>query len=469
MTTTPEQIDLWRSAPTETQRLEFKEAKKQFDNRKLYKYCDALANEGGGHLLLGIADKPPRPVVGTAAFSNPKEMEQKLFEAIGFRVDIEEVVHPDGRVLVFHIPPRPRGTAYHLGGAYLMRSGESLVPMSEDQLRRIFAEGGPDGLEQTSTEDVSAQDVIELLDTQTFFELLGLPYPSDREGVLARLIQERLIDETAKGYSIRRLGAMLLAKRLSDFPDIARKAPRVVVYSGSSKTATRLDQTAADGYAIGFQDLVQFVMSQLPQNEVIEDALRKSVKLVPEVTIRELVANALIHQDFKISGMSVMIEVYEDRVEISSPGEPLVPVERFIDGYQSRNERLADLMRRFSICEEKSSGIDKVIQAVEAYQLPAPEFRTGFRRTEAILHGPRPFDEMDRSARVRACYQHCSLRYVLHQSMTNQTLRERFHLPPEKMSLVSQVISATMDAGMIKLLAPEKPSTRYRSYIPIWA
>ncbi|MBI3325766.1 MAG: ATP-binding protein, partial [Nitrospinae bacterium] len=148
MTTTPGQIDLWRQSPSEHQRLEFKEAKTQFDNRRLYQYCVALANEGGGRLVLGVADKPPRPVVGTQAFRDPAVMAEKLFQAIGFRVDIEEVVHADGRVLVFDIPSRPRGTAYHLEGAYLMRSGESLVPMSEDQLRRIFTEGGPDWLEE---------------------------------------------------------------------------------------------------------------------------------------------------------------------------------------------------------------------------------------------------------------------------------------------------------------------------------
>ena len=99
----------------------------------------ALANEGGGKLILGVADKPPRPVVGTNAFRDPVAMAEKLFHAIGFRVDIEEVLHPDGRVLVFHIPSRPRGTAYHLGGVYLMRVGQSLCPMSEDQLRQIFS------------------------------------------------------------------------------------------------------------------------------------------------------------------------------------------------------------------------------------------------------------------------------------------------------------------------------------------
>ena len=117
MATTPEQIDLWRQAASEHQRLEFKEAKTQLDNNKLFMYCVALANEGGGHLLLGIADSPPRPVVGTQAFNNPVGMAAKLYQTLGFRVDIEEVSHPDGRVVVFHIPPRPRGTAYDFKGA----------------------------------------------------------------------------------------------------------------------------------------------------------------------------------------------------------------------------------------------------------------------------------------------------------------------------------------------------------------
>jgi predicted HTH transcriptional regulator len=161
MATTPEQIDLWRQSTSEHQRLEFKEAKTQFDNTKLYEYCVALSNEGGGYLLLGVANKPPRPVVGTQAFNNTVAMEEKIFQAIGFRVDIEEVIHPDGRVLVFHIPSRPRGTAYHLDGKYLMRSGEALVPMTEDQLRKIFAEGGPDWLEEQSLSGIDAQQVVE--------------------------------------------------------------------------------------------------------------------------------------------------------------------------------------------------------------------------------------------------------------------------------------------------------------------
>lgn len=467
--TTPEQINLWRQAPSEHQRLEFKEAKNQFNFGKLQQYCVALANEGGGTLLLGVADKPPRLVVGSQAFPDTVKAAQDLFQAIGFRVDVEAVAHPDGRVVVFHIPSRPRGTAYHLDGKYLMRAGEALVPMSEDQLRRIFAEGEPDWLEEHSAAGQDAQQVVELLDTQTFFELLKLPYPTDRAGVIDRLLRERLVDELGGAYAIRRLGALLLARRLEDFPDLARKVPRVVVYTGNSKLETRLDQSGTKGYAVGFQGLVQSVMNQLPQNEVIEDALRKAVKLVPEVVVRELTANALIHQDFGVGGASAMIEVYTNRVEFSNPGEPIVPVERFIDGYQSRNERLADLMRRFGICEEKSSGIDRVIQAAEIYQLPAPDFHAAHRRTVVTLYGPKPFEEMDRNDRVRACYQHCALKWVMSEKMTNQSLRERFHLGEDKAATASQIIAATIEVGMIKSDESMGKSRKFARYLPFWA
>jgi ATP-dependent DNA helicase RecG len=263
--------------------------------------------------------------------------------------------------------------------------------------------------------------------------------------------------KAADGYSLQRLGALLLAKKLEDFPDLVRKAPRVVVYSGTSKTETRLDQTGTRGYAVGFQGLVRFVMTQLPQNEIIEDALRKEVKLVPEVAIRELVANALIHQDLRVPGASVMVEIYADRVEISNPGEPVVPVERFIDGYLSRNERLADLMRRMGICEEKSSGIDRVIEAAEVYQLPAPDFRVGHRRTSVAIYGPRAFEHMDRADRVRACYQHCALRWVMSGRMTNESLRRRFLLPENKRAVTSQIIAATIEVRKVCAVLGVRP------------
>ena len=162
-------------------------------------------------------------------------------------------------MLVFHIPSRPQGTPCNVDGAYLMRSGESLVPMTPDCLRAIFDEGKPNWLEEHSKSGLDAQQVVELLDTQTFFELLRLPYPKDRSGVIERLRQLELIDLDDSCYAIRRIGALLLAKRLDQFPELSRKAPRVITYSGTSKMETASDFPGNKGYAVGFRGLVTFV------------------------------------------------------------------------------------------------------------------------------------------------------------------------------------------------------------------
>lgn len=472
---TLETLDKWLLVPTETETLEFKEAKQQFDSTKLLKYCVALANERGGYIVLGVTDKRPRKVVGSLAWSTAEDLNKikaYIVEKLRFRVDATELQHPDGRVLVFEVPTRPVGQPLAFDGAYLMRAGEDLVPMTPDVLKSIFAEDQQDWFSQSAQCNTSPDNVIALLDTQTYFELLEIPYPTSRDAVLERLQSQYLIKQTAQGWTITNLAAILLAKKLDSFsPALARKAPRIVIYEGINKLQTRVEKTDNRGYAVGFDGLVDFVHSAAPQNRFIEEVVREEVKMFPKQALRELIANALVHQDFLVTGTSVMIEMYSDRIEISNPGIPPIKVERFIDEYRSRNEQLADLMRRFGICEEKGSGIDKVVSAAEEFQLPAPDFRVGETRTTAVLFAHQDFADMSKSDRIRACYQHCCLLYVSNQRMSNQTLRERFRLSESKAKavIVSQIIGATKEAGLIKTDESESSSTRYARYLPFWA
>lgn len=463
-------LNHWLIHNPENEHLEFKEAQQKYDIEKLMKYCVALANEGGGHLILGVSDKRPRRVVNTRAFINLADIKARILNQLHFRVDVTELNHPDGRVLVFDIPPRPIGHPVHFEGAYLMRAGEALVPMTPDQLRRIISEGDPNWFMKTAKQGVSSSEVIALLDTQAYFDLLKQPYPRTQESVLERLAGEKLITAKKADWEISNLAAILLAKRLDTFfPELARKAVRVVIYDGFNKLYTREEKLITQGYAVGFEYLVDFVHSAAPKNHFIEQLLRNEVKMFPKQALRELIANALVHQDFQISGASVMIEMYSDRIEISNPGIPSITVERFIDEYRSRNEQLADLMRRLGICEEKGSGIDKVVQAAEIYQLPAPDFRVGETRTIAILFAHQEFSEMSKADRVRACYQHTCLQYLSNKRMSNQTLRDRFKLPESKSATVSLVISAAKEDGLIKPDDSDTGSTRYARYLPFWA
>ncbi|HEY1954048.1 MAG TPA: ATP-binding protein [Polyangiaceae bacterium] len=469
MNITLDELDQWLASPSEDEHLEFKEAKNQFDTNKLYDYCVALANEGGGKLVLGVTDKRPRRVVGSQAFLNTGDIATKILERLHFRVDVTALAHPTGRVVVFAIPPRPHGEARHHDGRYVMRSGDSLVPMSPDQLRRIHDEGKPDWSMRPARETCSADNVIALLDAQTYFELMHQPYPANRDGVLSQFEHEQFIVRRGATWTINNLGAILFAKKLDAFDLLARKAPRVIVYEGTGKLNTRIDRPGGFGYAVGFKNLVAFISQNTTRNEAIEQALRREVKMYPELAIRELVANALIHQDFDQSGSSVMFELYDDRFELSNPGEPTVPTSRFIDRNRSRNERVADVMRRLGMCEEKGSGIDRVIAEVEVYQLPAPDFRIAGDQTSVVLFAPKPFESMDGEERVRAAYQHASLRYVMNQRLTNQSLRERFKLPDSKAETMSRVIRDAIDARQIKPDDPTSGSKRFAKYVPFWA
>jgi ATP-dependent DNA helicase RecG len=468
MAITMEEFDRILQAPSENELLEFKEAKQKFDFGKLCGYCVAIANEGNGKLILGVTDKPPRQVVGTNAHKDLEKVKHDVYEALRISVQIDELNRSDGRVLVFHIPSRPRGVPYHYEGKYLMRSGASLVPMTEDRLRAIFAEGNLEWTQQFAREGCTTAEIKQLLVTERYFTLLDLPEPTGDDAVIERFEKEKLIVNQANGWAVTNLGAILFAKRLDDFDGLQRKSPRIVVYKGKGKLETQSDTPTSEGYAVGFEEWMRKIMSSLT-SEVIEGAFRKERKIFPEIAIRELMANALIHQDFTETGASVMFEMYSDRMEISNPGKPLIETERFIDEYRSRNERLADLMRRLRMCEEKGSGVDKVIKEMEIKQLPAPDFQADSVRTKVILYARRNFDDLDRSERIRACYQHCCLQYAMNEKMSNQSLRERFGLPESKAALVSQAINATLDAGKIKLVDNQTKSKKYARYIPFWA
>jgi len=126
-------------------------------------------------------------------------------------------------------------------------------------------------------------------------------------------------------------------------------------------------------------------------------------------------------------------------------------------------------MRRLRICEEQGSGIDKTINAVEQFQLPAPDFRMTEKHTVSVLFAHRSFEEMGREDRTRACYQHCCLKWVMNERLTNQSLRERIKLSEAKADQVSRVIRDAVDAGKVKPEDAENASKRYAKYIPYWA
>lgn len=449
-------------------------------------YLSALANSATLHnvqkayLVYGVEDdtleligtdfKPKMTKKGNEELENwlhrllEPNLEFKIyeFECDGVSLSLFEI---DSAI---HRPISFNGREYIRVGSYKKPLKE--YPEKERKLWQNFSSFCFE--EEIAKSHLTTADILSLLDYQSFFRLLDLPYNQDtstQEYILSKLIEYELVMVVDNTLSITNLGALLFANNLGHFKNLIRKKIRVIKYQGNSKLNTEFEQEGVKGYAVGFQGLVKYIMKNIPRNEVIKDALRKDVSLYPEIAIRELIANALIHQDLTISGTNPMIEIYDNRIEVSNNGKPLIDVLRLID-YQpkSRNEKLANLMRMMGICEERGSGIDKVIASIEFYQLPAPKFIAEQDYFKVVMFAPLPFEYMDREDRIRATYQHCCLKFMNQELMTNSTLRERFGLSDKQHSKASKIISDTLEAKLIKQSDPNNRSNKYIKYIPFF-
>lgn len=468
--------------PKETEWVEFKE--NNANPEEIGEYISALANAAAlqgkafAYLVWGVRDAA-HAIVGTsfdpfATKVGNEELESWLLRLLEPKIDFRFFKVPfDGSAVVVlemaraaRHPVRFKGQKFIRVGSYKKKL--EAVPEKERALWRIF--------DQTPFEDnlavdrATADEVLQLLDFPAYFDLLELPLPVNREGILAALAADRLIRKSdAGGWDITNLGAILFAKRLDAFRPLGRKAVRVIHYRGCDRTQTLREKQGTKGYACGFEGLIGFINGLLPANEVIGQALRTSVPMFPELAVRELVANALIHQDFFITGAGPMVEIFDDRIEITNPGEPLVDTDRFVDTPpRSRNEALASLMRRFRICEERGSGIDKVVAQVEVFQLPAPLFESPEGFTRSVLFAHKPLAAMDKAERIRACYLHACLCYVTRKAMTNTTLRARFGVEDHNRAAVSRMIREAVEAGAILPADPEAAPKLMR-YLPFWA
>jgi len=445
---------------------------------RLAQHISAFANyPGGGFLAIGIDNNGQSSPLGKTEMD---ETIQKLGNIarnnLAQPVGIEHAVisYNNQPVLFIHISEQSNKPV-HLRGSNIFdcytRSAGQTVKLSRQEATQLIAlSTGYDFEAQSAMSDVNNDEVIKQIDYDSYFTLQAKRLPETKNNIILALADDNLVKKTNTAWDILNLGAILFAKNLNTFKNLSRKAVRVIVYDGTSRIKAFKEQEGSKGYASGFEGLISYIMDQLNPNEIIETALRKNVKVYPEIAIREFVANALIHQDFMVSGTGVMIEIFVDRIEITNPGVPLVDINRFIDtAPKSRNESLASLMRRLNICEERGSGIDRAIDAIELFQLPAPKFIRGDDYTRVILYAPTPLTRMNNEDRIRACYQHTCLHYVNNQPVNNQSVRKRFNIAINNVSFASKIIADTIVSGLIKPSDPENASKKFASYIPFWA
>ncbi len=427
------------------------------------------------YLVFGINDKTHK-VEGTSLkkqISNGEDLEHWLVKKLGPRLNliVNNFVYDGKKILMFEIPAAKDQPTYFGDTAYIrIASITNYLKDYPDKERIIWNNPRYRKFEdEFAITNLAKEELFEHLDFDNYFVLTKENRPIETESLLKIFEDQGFIKKIEGGYSITNLGAILFSRDLGKISSLRRKGIRLIQYEGSDRTKTIREMSGRKGYALAFQPLLVFLNSLLPANEEISEALREERKMYPEIALRELIANSLLHQDFGIDGMGPMVEVFVDRLEITNPGIPIINIDRFIDHAPiSRNEHLGFQLRRMFICEERGSGIDKVIGGVEAYQLPAPSFKVDGDTTKVTLFSKKTLKQMSKEDRIRACYQHACLNFVSNKETTNLSLRGRFGIPKNNRAVAQRILDDTIDAGLIKVIGEDVKQVLYK-YVPFWA
>lgn len=357
-------------------------------------------------------------------------------------------------------------------GIEYIRIGENIRKLSDfrEHERALWIATGRRKFEDAiALPHQSAAQVLELLSAETYYRLSARPEPRTPDEIIRQFCSARFIRDDMEGaYDITNLGAILLANDITRFPSIQSKSVRVVQYAETTKVRSVAEQEGKKGYAVGFEGLMRFIVERLPTEERYVNGVRRRVPVYSLTATREIIANALIHQDFTITGTGPVIEMYKDRLEVINPGDSLIDLDRIIDERRSRNEKLAAAMRDLGLCEERGGGIDKAIIEIEQMSLPAPEFHRSETSMRVVIFGPKTFNQLSRGEKVWSCYCHSVVRWLKRDYMSNASLRERFSLDDEEYQAVSGVIAAARKDGRIRE-AEANQGRRNARYVPYWA
>lgn len=365
-----------------------------------------------------------------------------------------------------HTPVAFEKVEYIRSGSYTKKLNEfsELTAQLWDKLRNSRFE------DMCPIKDLRYADVLQMIDCGAYFSLLKLPQPTEEKEVMHYIVEDGIAVKLDNGlYGITNLGAILLAKDLNAFPRLGRKAMRVVQYKGKNRLFIQKEDTFNIGYAICFEDIVRFVSALLPSSEDSASVALTTKNKYPLQSVREAIANSLIHQDLYITGAGPVVEVFENRIEITNPGTPLVDIMRIIDNPpKSRNEKLASIMRRMKMCEELGRGWDRMVLACEMQYLPAPRIEVFEESTKVTLFSEMEFKNISADDKIWSCYLHACLMYVQGDALTNTSLRDRFGLKDSSAGSISRLIKDAMEKHRIKALDPQT-AKRYMRYVPIWA
>jgi ATP-dependent DNA helicase RecG len=372
MNTTRQEIESWMTR-AESEHVEFKEARNQYDGDDLLKYCVALANEGGGKLVLGIDDGHPRKVVGSRAFPDLGKIKTWILDSLRIRVDAEELSLPEGRVVVFTVPGRPTGRPMHHDGRYWMRVGSSLRPMTPERLQAIFAEAEPDFSAQ-----ICPQASLAELDSGAIARLRELWARRLGNASLRPLSDAQLLEDVELVVDGRITYAALILLGTAQVLNRHLAQAEIIFEYRSSETAGPPQQRVEyrEGFLLFFDRLWDIINTRNDVQHFQQGFFMIDIPTFSEVIVRESILNAVAHRDYRAGG-STFVSQFPRRLEVVSPGglPPGITMDNMLWRQNPRNRRIAEVLARCGFVERSGQGVNLMFQESIKHSKPLPDYR----------------------------------------------------------------------------------------------
>jgi len=360
--TTVEEFNKWLKR-SEDKTLEFKTAKNSFSTDKdLPDYCAALDNEGGGKLILGVNYQ--REVVGTKAFlSTHNKLSNELLNKIKIRIDVEELTHPDGRVLIFHIPSRPVGQVIRSTGEYYypMRAGESLVEMDQITLKRILNESQP---------DFSAQIVeglkLDGLDEEAIANFKRRWAEKARREDYLSFASEKTLRSigllTDNGLNYTSLILFGKKEKLNEL------LPGCEIIFEWRQDARKITHDFRKNWRAPFFNICDEIWETINARNIRipfqQGFFQREIYAFSEKPVREAILNAVAHRDYTFRNQSVFIKASPESFIIESPGgfPPGITIENILHKKSWRNRSIAETFEKAGLVERSGQGMDDIFE-----------------------------------------------------------------------------------------------------------
>ena len=447
------------------------------------KYISALSNSATlldrdfGYIIFGVEDHS-RKIVGTSFNIASAKVKQENLENWLVRFLSPAIFFEFHRVIIDKLPivivkiPKARHHPVRFDKIAYIRVGSYTKKLHDfpDREKVLWKKLETVPFETSLViQSLTQKKVLSLIDCDSYFKLLNRPEKHGSEKLMA-LSEDQIIKKSDdQSYSITCMGALLFAQSFRNFNSLEHKKIRIIQYQNCSYNIVK-EHHFDQGYACEFEDLIDEIAQKiLPDQQIILGARRMLKPRYSQLALRELIANAIIHQDYSIDGVSSKLEVFDNHIQITNPGKPLISIDRFISSPpRSRNPLLARMMRRLGFCEELGSGWVKVISEVEQLKLPPPQIQLINGNTRVILKQYKPFNQYTRSEWIEGLYQHACLKYRYDQALTNSSARKRFDVEKRNSSVVSRMIVQAIKEHKLIIKDPDA-SMKNREYIPYWA